>query len=197
MEPDAGRTGSNHGGQVIYRVGERRVTLEGDAYVADNATVVGDVVLKHQASVWFGSVVRGDNDLITIGEASNIQDACVLHTDAGIRLTIGRKVSVGHMVMLHGCTVGDGCLIGIRSVIMNHAVIGRNSLVGAGTLVPEGKSYPEGVLILGTPGRVVRELTAEEIAGLSLNADHYVARIQIYRAGFAADTGIRREPAGV
>jgi carbonic anhydrase/acetyltransferase-like protein (isoleucine patch superfamily) len=172
---------------VIYRLGDRRVTLEGDAFVAANATVVGSVLLKHQASVWFGSIVRGDSDLITIGEASNIQDGSVLHTDADIRLTLGRKVSVGHMVMLHGCTIGDGCLIGIRSVIMNHAVIGRHCLVGAGTLIPEGKSYPDGVLILGTPGRVVRHLSPEEIASLEKNADHYVERIYQYRASFAAD----------
>ena len=170
---------------MIYRLGDSRVTLEGDAFVADNALVVGNVVLQHQSSVWFGSIVRGDNDLITIGEGSNIQDACVLHTDRGIRLTLGRHVSVGHMVMLHGCTVGDGSLIGIRSVIMNHAVIGKRSLVGAGTLIPEGKTYPDGVLILGTPGRVVRDLTADEIAHLEVNAQHYVENAIRYRAGFA------------
>jgi len=174
---------------LIYRLGDRRVTLEGDAFVAHNATVVGSVMLKHQASVWFGAIVRGDNDLITVGEASNIQDGSVLHTDSGIRLTLGRRVSVGHMVMLHGCTIGDGCLIGIRSVIMNHAVVGRHCLVGAGTLIPEGKQYPDGVLILGTPGRVVRELSAEEIANLETNADNYVERLYQYRSGFRPDDG--------
>lgn len=172
---------------MLYRLGDRRVTLEGNAFVAANATVVGSVVLKNQSSVWFGSIVRGDSDLITIGEASNVQDGCVLHTDAGIQLTLGRRVSVGHMVMLHGCTVGDNSLIGIRSVVMNHAVIGRNCLVGAGTLIPEGKTYPDGVLILGTPGRVVRQLTPEEIEHLGHNADHYVERVQQYRASFVAD----------
>jgi len=172
---------------VIYRLGDRRVILEGDAFVADNATVIGSVTLRHQASVWFGSIVRGDNDLITIGEASNIQDGSVLHTDTGIRLTLGRKVSVGHMAMLHGCTVGDGSLIGIRSVILNHAVIGRHCLVGAGTLIPEGKTYPDGVLILGTPGRVVRDLSAAEMVNLETNADHYVERVHQYRTQFAAE----------
>jgi len=176
---------------VIYRLGDSRVTLEGDAFVADSAQVIGNVTLKHQASVWFGSILRADNDLITIGEASNIQDGSVLHTDSGIQLTLGRKVSVGHMVMLHGCTVGDGSLIGIRSVILNHAVIGQHCLVGAGTLIPEGKTYPDGVLILGSPGRVVRDLSIEEIARIEMNAEHYVENARRYRAGFAAEATVR------
>jgi carbonic anhydrase/acetyltransferase-like protein (isoleucine patch superfamily) len=172
---------------VIQRLGGRRVVTEGDFFVADNATVVGSVVLGHGCSVWFGAVIRGDSDLITLGEGCNVQDGSVLHTDEGIRLTLGRRVSIGHMAMVHGCTIGEGSLIGIRSVVLNHAVIGRNCLVGAGTLIPEGKTYPDGVLILGTPGRVVRELEAHEIAHIHAIAEHYIARGAQYRLELAAD----------
>ena len=170
-----------------YAIEDRRVVCQGDYYIAPNAAVIGSVVLGHEASIWFNCVLRADNDTITIGEGSQIQDGCVLHADPGAPILLERNVSVGHMVMLHGCTIGDGSLVGIRSVVMNHAVIGSNCLVGAGTLIPEGKTYPDGVLILGTPGRVVRQLTPEEIEHLGHNADHYVERVRQYRAGFAAD----------
>jgi len=168
---------------AIYSLGDRKVEARGDEwFVADNATVVGSVVLERQASVWFNVVIRGDNDLITIGERANVQDGSVLHTDAGIQLTLGRNVSVGHKAMLHGCTVGDSSLIGINSVILNHAVIGKHSIVGAGTLIPERKSYPDGVLILGTPGKVVRELKPEELDMIERIAEGYVQRARRFKA---------------
>ena len=167
----------------IFSLGERKVLCRGDEwFVAPNATVVGSVVIGDQASVWFNVVVRGDNDLITIGERSNVQDGSVLHTDPGIQLTLGRGVSIGHKAMLHGCTVHDGALVGINSVILNHAVIGKGSLVGANSLVPEGKVIPEGVLALGTPAKVLRELKPEERALLASIADGYVERARIFRA---------------
>jgi len=139
------------------------------------------VVLHNQASVWFNAVVRGDNDIITIGERTNIQDAAVLHVDPRVPLTLGKNVSVGHQAMLHGCTIGDGTLVGIGAIIMNHSVIGSGCLIGAGALIPEGKAYPDGVLVVGSPGKVVRELTQEEKDGLLENADIYVRRSKLYR----------------
>ena len=167
---------------AVYSLGERKVSFRGDEwFIADNATVIGTVVLHHQASVWFNAVVRGDNDIITIGERTNIQDAAVLHVDPGVPLTLGKNVSVGHQAMLHGCTIGDGTLVGIGAVIMNHAVIGSGCLIGAGTLIPEGKTYPDGVLVVGSPGKIVRELKPEEKEGLVENADIYVRRSRLYR----------------
>lgn len=160
---------------MIYTLGDRRPVLEGDNhYIAENATVIGSVRLRDASSVWFNSVLRGDNDWIDIGERSNIQDASVLHTDPGIPLTVGRGVTVGHKVMLHGCSIGDNSLIGIGSTLLNGASIGNDSVVGAHSLVTEGKSFPDGVLIVGAPARVVRELEDEEIAGIRLSADVYV-----------------------
>src|SRR2546423_5391093 len=144
---------------AVFSLGERKVTFHGEEwFIAHNATVIGTVILHNQASVWFNAVVRGDSDIITIGERSNIQDAAVLHADPGVPLTLGKNVSVGHQAMLHGCTVGDGTLVGIGAIIMNHAVIGRRCIIGAGALISEGKTYPDGVLILGSPGKVVRGL---------------------------------------
>ena len=164
----------------IYSLGDRKPTCAADTWVADNATLIGSVVLESCACVLFGAVVRGDNDLITIGERSNVQDNALLHTDAGIRLTLGRSVTVGHQAMLHGCSIGDGSLIGIGAIILNHAVIGRHSLVAAGAVVLEGKSYPDRSLILGSPAKVVRELREEEIQGILLGAEHYVTRWKLY-----------------
>jgi carbonic anhydrase/acetyltransferase-like protein (isoleucine patch superfamily) len=166
---------------MIHSLGERKVVTKGDYWVADNATVIGSVVLEHNASVWFNSVVRGDNDLITVGEGSNVQDGCVLHTDEGIRLTIGRNVTIGHQVMLHGCTIGDGSLIGVKATILNHAKVGKNCLIGAHTLITEGKEIPDRSLVVGMPGKVVRELSDEEVAGLLWNAEHYIRNFQRYR----------------
>ncbi len=167
---------------AIYSLGERKVAFRGEEwFIADNATVIGTVVLHNQASVWFNAVVRGDSDIITIGERTNIQDAAVLHADPGVPLTLGKNVSVGHQAMLHGCTVGDGTLVGIGAIIMNHAVIGSGCLVGAGALIPEGKTFPDGVLVVGSPGKIVRELKPEEKAELLKNADTYVRRSKLYR----------------
>ena len=166
---------------MIYTLGERRVEMRGDCYVADNAAVIGSVVLGHEASVWFNGVVRGDNDVITIGDGTNIQDSAVLHVDEGFPLTLGTNVSVGHHAMLHGCTVEDGALVGINAVVLNSAVIGRGSLVGAGALVAEGKVIPERSLVVGSPGRIVRTLTDEDAAGIERIARHYVEKAKWYR----------------
>ena len=146
-----------------YSFGDRNVVCKGDYWIAPNAIVIGSVVLENNASVWFNCIVRGDNDIITIGENSQLQDGCVVHADTGFPLTLGKNVSVGHMAMLHGCTVGDGSLIGIKSVILNGAVIGRNCLIGANTLIAEGKEIPDGSLVMGSPGKVVRQLSEAEI----------------------------------
>ena len=167
---------------AVYSLGERRVQVQGaDWYIADSATVIGSVLIEDKASIWFNVVVRGDNDLITIGEGSNVQDSSMLHTDAGIKLTLGRNVSIGHMVMLHGCSIGEGSLVGINSVILNHAVIGKHSLIGAGSLIPEGKTIPDGVLALGSPAKVVRDLSQAEIGNLQNIADGYMRRAILFK----------------
>jgi carbonic anhydrase/acetyltransferase-like protein (isoleucine patch superfamily) len=166
----------------IYAIGDKRPQLAAGVWIAANATVIGDVRLADNASVWWNAVLRGDNDPITIGANTNIQDGSVLHTDAGVPLTLGRDITVGHLVMLHGCTVGDGSLIGIKSVILNRAVIGRHCLIGANTLIPEGKVIPERSLVMGSPGKVVRELTDEEVARLAAAAAHYVENARRYAA---------------
>jgi carbonic anhydrase/acetyltransferase-like protein (isoleucine patch superfamily) len=167
---------------AVYSFGERRVQVQGtDWYIADSASVIGSVLIEDKASIWFNVVIRGDNDLITIGGGSNVQDSSTLHTDAGIELTLGRNVSIGHMVMLHGCSIGDGSLIGINSVILNHAVIGRNSLIGASSLIPEGKVIPDGVLALGSPAKVVRDLSQAEIDNLQNIADGYMRRAKQFK----------------
>lgn len=161
---------------------DRRIACKGDYWIAPNAVVIGSVVLEANASIWFGCVVRGDDDTITIGENSQIQDGCVLHVDPGFPLTIGSNVSVGHMVMLHGCTIGDGTLIGIKSVILNGAKVGKNCLIGANSLIAEGKEIPDGSLVVGSPGRVVRQLSEAEIREINSFADHYVQQYKRYRA---------------
>ncbi len=163
---------------MIYQLGAYRPQLAADCYVDESARVIGRVLLGQGASVWCHAVLRGDNEPILVGEESNIQDGVVLHTDPGKPLTIGRHVSVGHMAMLHGCTIGDGSLIGIKAVILNDAVIGKNCLIGANSLVTEGKVIPDGSLVMGSPGKVIRALRADEIAALRANADSYVARGQ-------------------
>ena len=166
----------------VYSLGDRRVQVQGvDWYIDDSATVIGSVLIEDRASIWFNVVIRGDNDQIIIGEGTNVQDSSMLHTDAGIKLSLGRNVSIGHMVMLHGCSVGDGSLIGINSVILNNAVIGKHSLVGAGSLIAEGKTIPDGVLALGSPAKVVRDLSQAEIANLQNIADGYMRRAKIFR----------------
>jgi carbonic anhydrase/acetyltransferase-like protein (isoleucine patch superfamily) len=165
----------------VYRLGDKCPQLDPQSWVASNATIIGDVHLARNASLWWSVTVRGDNALISIGENSNIQDGSVLHTDDGISLNIGRNVTVGHLVMLHGCTIGDGSLIGIGSVLLNRCVIGKNCIVGANTLIPEGKLVPDRSLIVGSPGRVVRQLSDEEIALLERSAAHYVNNWQRYQ----------------
>jgi carbonic anhydrase/acetyltransferase-like protein (isoleucine patch superfamily) len=167
---------------AIYQLGDLVPRISGSAWVADSAEIMGQVELADESSVWYGAVIRGDNDLISIGRRSNIQENSVLHTDAGVRLTLGEDVTVGHQVMLHGCTIGDGTLIGIQSVILNGARIGRHCLVGAGALVTEGKEFPDGVLIVGSPAKVARELTPEQIERLKMSAAHYVHQQQRHRA---------------
>ena len=166
----------------LYDLGGKQPQLPpADEYwIAPNAIVLGDVILKKNASVWFGAVVRGDNDPITLGEGTNVQDGAVLHTDAGVPLTLGAKVTVGHQAMLHGCTVGEGSLIGIKALVMNRARIGARSIVGAGAMVTEGKEFPDGVLLLGAPARIARELTPEEMAALEMSAEHYVQNWKRY-----------------
>ena len=164
----------------LYQLDDKVPQIADRAWVADSAQVIGDVRLAEDASIWFHATLRGDNDPITIGEGTNIQDGSVLHTDAGVPLTIGRHVTVGHMVMLHGCTIGDESLIGIGAVILNGARIGRHCLVGAGSLVTEGKEFPDGSMILGSPAKVVRMLTPEQIEGLRASARHYVDNARRY-----------------
>ena len=160
---------------MIYSLGDRSPVFEGTGhFVADNATLVGSVRLEDRVSVWFNCVLRGDNDWLVIGERSNIQDGSVLHTDPGIELIVGRNVTVGHKVMLHGCEIGDNSLVGIGSTVLNGARIGSNCVVGANSLITENKSFPDGSLIMGSPAKVVRELSAEEIALITRSADIYV-----------------------
>jgi carbonic anhydrase/acetyltransferase-like protein (isoleucine patch superfamily) len=169
----------------LFAIGERRVQLLGEHhYIAHDATLVGDITLHNEVSVWFKVVIRAENDRITIGEGCNIQDASVLHVDPGYPMTLGKSVSIGHKVMLHGCTIGEGSLIGINSVIMNGARIGRGTLVGANTLIAEGKEIPEGVLVLGSPGKIVRELKPEEKDHLLKVASGYVERSKFYKRNF-------------
>ena len=165
---------------MIYSLGDRQPESKGDYFIADGAVVIGSVVLEHNASIWFNAVIRGDNDVITIGENSNIQDGSVLHTDGGIPLTVGKNVTVGHKVMLHGCDIGDNSLIGINAVVLNGAKIGKNCLIGANALIPEGKEIPDGSLVMGSPGKVVRELSPEQIKGLEMSALHYVENAKRY-----------------
>lgn len=166
----------------IYSLGERKVEFRGaEWFIAPNATVIGSVAIGNQASIWFNVVIRGDSDLITVGDRVNVQDGAVLHTDPTIRLAIGRDASIGHNAMLHGCTIGEASLIGINSVIMNHAVIGRGSIVGSNTLIPEGKVFPDGVLILGQPGKVVRDVRPDEKEWILGIAEGYVQRARLYR----------------
>ncbi|MBS1190245.1 MAG: transferase hexapeptide repeat [Rhodocyclaceae bacterium] len=170
---------------AIFTLGEKKPQVGRDVWIAPNATVIGDIRLADQVSIWWNAVLRGDNDPISIGAGTNIQDGSVLHTDEGIPMHIGSQVTVGHMVMLHGCTVGDGSLVGIGSIVLNRAVIGRHSIVGANTLIPEGKVFPDRVLIVGSPGKVVRELTDEEVLKLTKSAEHYVANAGRYRTSLA------------
>ncbi|XAH25614.1 gamma carbonic anhydrase family protein [Xylophilus sp. GW821-FHT01B05] len=168
---------------AIYELDGTVPRIADSAWVADSAQVLGNVELGEDASVWFGTVLRGDSDLIRVGRGSNIQDLSVLHTDAGVPLTIGDNVTVGHQVMLHGCTIGDETLIGIGAVVLNRARIGKNCLVGAGSLVTEGKEFPDGSMIIGSPAKVVKQLSPEQIEGLRQSARHYVENARRFKSG--------------
>ncbi len=170
----------------LYALGDRRPLTDGEFYVAPGASVIGDVHLGPEVSIWFGAVLRGDVETITIGRGCNIQDGAVLHTDPGAPLRLDDYVTVGHQVMLHGCRIGRGSLVGIGSVVLNHALIGANSIIGAHSLVTEGKVFPDGVLILGSPARVVRELSSEELAVLPQTAQRYIERARLYRERLSA-----------
>lgn len=170
----------------IYRLGGDSPVVAPSAYVAANATLVGKVILAQNSSVWFGATLRGDNETISIGVGSNVQDGAVLHTDPGFPLSIGMNVSIGHQAMMHGCTVGEGSLIGIQSIVLNGARIGRGCLVGAGALVTERKAFPDGCLIIGSPAKAVRELSAEERDNLIKVAENYAERGAYYRANLQA-----------
>ncbi len=159
---------------MIYSLGDVRVQNEGACFVAENATVAGNVLLQRDVSIWFNVVIRGDSELITIGEGSNIQDGSVLHTDPGYPMTIGNGVTVGHKAMLHGCTVDDYSLIGINAVILNGAKIGKHCLIGANSLVPENMEIPDGSLVMGSPARIKRQLSEEQQALFKVQAQHYV-----------------------
>ncbi|WP_455917315.1 gamma carbonic anhydrase family protein [Pseudomonas cerasi] len=165
----------------IYQYDTLIPTIHAETFVAQDATVIGNVTLAQGVSVWPQAVLRGDNEPICIGQHSNVQEGAVLHADPGFALTVGEGVTIGHQAMLHGCTIGDGALIGIQAVVLNGAVIGKNCLVGAGAIVTEGKVFPDNSLILGAPAKVVRELTPEAIANMHRNAADYVVRGQAYR----------------
>jgi len=171
---------------MLYSLGDTEVRLNSpEIFVADNATVIGNVMLEAHSSVWFNVVIRGDNELIHIGEESNVQDGSVLHTDPGHPLTLGRGVTVGHKAMLHGCTVGDYSLIGINAVVLNGAKIGKHCLIGANTLVPEGMEIPDGSLVIGSPAKIKRELSVAQQKMLELSAMSYVKNAERYRRSLA------------
>lgn len=166
---------------AIYQLGESIPVIDESAYIADSASIIGKVRVMKNVSIWPGVTIRGDNEWITIGTNSNVQENSVLHTDPGMPLDIGENVTVGHQAMLHGCTIGDGSLIGIQAVVLNGAKIGRNCLLGAGALVTEGKEFPDNSLILGAPAKVARTLSESDIAKLKASAANYVARGQLFK----------------
>ncbi len=167
---------------AIYQFGDDLPQIASSAWVADSAQVIGRVTLEDRASIWYGCVLRGDNDRITIGRDSNVQDCSMLHSDEGVPLSLGVGVTVGHQVMLHGCSIGDGSLIGIQAVVLNRARIGRDSIVGAGAIVTEGKEFPDGVLIMGAPAKVVRELSDEQRLMLKRLSAHYLQQTERHRS---------------
>lgn len=175
-----------------YRLSDVSVQAHPQSWIAPTAAVIGQVHLSEGSSVWFGAVIRGDNELIHIGAGSNIQDGAILHTDPGFPLTLGKDVTIGHQAMLHGCQVGDGSLIGIQAVVLNGAIIGANCLIGAKALVTEKMVIPDGSLVLGSPAKVVRILSEEQQAGLRANAQGYVANSSRFLAELSVDVGDSR-----
>jgi carbonic anhydrase/acetyltransferase-like protein (isoleucine patch superfamily) len=166
---------------TIYQLGAAAPSIAESAFIAETSAVIGKVTVHDGASVWFGATIRGDNDQITIGRNSNVQEGAVLHTDPGYQLTIAEDVTIGHQAMLHGCSIGAGTTVGMQAVVLNGARIGMNCLIGAGALVTEGKEFPDNSLILGVPAKVVRTLTAEDIAGMHRNTGAYVERAQYFK----------------
>jgi len=171
---------------TLYALDGTAPELAKDTWIAPDANLIGRVVIEDAASVWFSSTLRGDNDTITVGAGSNIQENCVLHTDMGYPLTIGQGCTIGHKVMLHGCTIGDNSLIGMGATVLNGAKIGRNCLIGAGALITEGKEIPDGSLVMGVPGKVVRSLDDAAIDGLRKSALGYQANMRRFRDGMTA-----------
>jgi carbonic anhydrase/acetyltransferase-like protein (isoleucine patch superfamily) len=165
----------------IYELEGIQPEIHSNAWVAPSADIMGRVRLHENASVWFGAVLRGDNEWISIGEGSNIQDGCVLHTDKGIELNVGRYCTIGHKAILHGCEIGDESLVGMGAIVLNHAKIGRNCLIGAGALIPEGKVIPDNSLVMGMPGKVIRILGEEDAARLRKSAEGYVRKWQVFK----------------
>jgi carbonic anhydrase/acetyltransferase-like protein (isoleucine patch superfamily) len=172
----------------IYALDGCKPRIGESSWIAHNATIIGDVHVGRESSIWYNVVIRGDNAPIVIGDETNIQDGSILHNDEGVPLTIGSKVTVGHMAMLHGCTIGNGCLIGINAVVLNNAVVGEDSLIGANALIPEGKAIPPRSLVVGSPGRVLRTLTDDEVVRLRANAQHYIDNARRFEAGLVRIT---------
>lgn len=171
---------------TIYALDGLQPEIDADAWIAPDANIIGRIQIGKAASVWFGSTLRGDNELITVGQGSNIQENCVLHTDMGFPLTIGRNCTVGHKAMLHGCRIGDGSLIGMGATVLNGAVIGQNCLIGAGALITEGKEIPDGALVMGAPGRVVRHLDEDAQEKLMESAKGYQRNARRFAQGMRA-----------
>ena len=167
---------------MIINLGDKKLkTADDNFWIAPNASVIGDVVLERDASIWFNAILRADNEPITIGEGSNVQDGAIIHTDPGFACNIGKKVTVGHMAMLHGCSIGDGSLIGIGSVVLNGAKIGKNCIIGSNALVTEGMEVPDGSMVLGIPAKIKRTLTEEEQSVVPLGAEHYIDNYKKYK----------------
>ncbi len=173
---------------TLYALKDRKPSLpeDKDFWVAPDANVIGKVIIETGVSVWFGATLRGDNEAITLGAGTNVQENCVFHTDMGFPLSIGKNCTIGHKAMLHGCTIGEQSLVGMGATILNGAKIGNNCLIGAGALVPEGKVIPDGSLVMGMPGKVVRELGADAIDGLLKSAEHYQEKMRLFREGLTA-----------
>ena len=174
---------------MIYNLGKIKPKIDKKTvWIADSADIIGDVVLEANVSVWFNVTIRGDNDTIIVGQGSNIQDNTVIHTDLGIKVTIGNNVTIGHKVILHGSKIGENSIIGMGSVLMNNSIIGKNSILGANSLVTEGKQFPENCLIMGSPAKVIRELSKDEIQFLKLSAEHYIEKSKLFKQDLNHET---------
>ena len=171
---------------MLYALNNKRPKVANRHYVAPSASIIGDVVLEEDVTIWFNAVLRGDNDTITIGAGSNVQDGSILHVDEGVPLNIGARVTIGHKVMLHGCTIGEGSLIGMNAVVLNHAVIGKNCLIGANALVTEGMQIPDGSLVLGSPAKVIKPVTEAAMEMMQAGVQHYIDKIDVYKNGLVA-----------